>query len=185
MKFTLNKDLKPSELFHLAAFGIPKDFKDSLYVETSIYGPMFIKAYVKISKSYPEIISSTTTCRSRMLVTSTKPQKIARDIWENVLAGDLRKLANVIDFSTIGHCTNSFAPQIPERDSWKPLREVLTRHGAVIMGNSLLVREPDHQKLNALAVSVAAKVKFMTGDNLIIHFENPPEKSYMEILTYA
>ena len=188
MKFTLNKDLTTSELFHLAAFGIPKDFKDSLYVEMSIYDPMFIKAYVKISKSCPEITSSTTTYGSNMLVTSTKPQKINRHIWENILSGDikaLKALAEIIDFSTIGHCANSYAPQIPIENSCGAFVEISALNGTVVVDNSPLVREPDPQRLISLAVSVAAKVKFMTGKNPIIHFENPPEKSYMGILTYA
>ena len=61
MKLILNNTLTTSELFHLAAFGMHKDFKNSLYVEVSIYDPRFIKTYVKVSKSEPEIISSTTT----------------------------------------------------------------------------------------------------------------------------
>ena len=81
MKFTLKENLTTSELFHLAAFGMHKDFKNSLYVEASIYDPIFIKTYVKVSKSEPEIILSTTTYGSRMLITSTKPQKISQKIW--------------------------------------------------------------------------------------------------------
>ena len=188
MKLILNSDLKPSELFHLAAFGVQKNFKNNFYVETSIYDPMFIKAYVKISKSYPEIISSTTTYGSNMLVTSTKPQKINRYIWENIVAGDikaLKALAEIIDFSTIGYCANSYAPQIPIENSCGAFVEISALNETVIVDNSPLVREPDPQRLISLAVSVAAKIKFMTGKNPIIHFENPPEKSYMEILTYA
>ena len=190
MKFTLNKDLTTSELFHLAAFGIPKDFKDSLYVETSIYDPMFLKAYVKISKSSPEIISSTTTYGSRMLVTSTKPQKITQKVWENILAGDikaLKALAEIIDFPTIGHCANSYAPQIHFRDSWRPLVDVFALHGAIIVDNIPLIREPDPQKLISLAVSTAAKIKFVYGQNSYIHIENLEnfEDNYMELLTYV
>ena len=185
MKLTLNKNLTASELFHLTAFGMRKDFKNSLYVEASIYDPMFIKAYIKVSKSEPEIISSTTTYGSRMLITSTKLQKISRKTWENILRGDVRALAGVINFSTIGHCANSYAPQIHFGDSWRPLIDVFALHGAIIVDNIPLIREPDPQKLISLAVSTAAKIKFMTGKNPIIHFENPPEKSYMEILTYA
>lgn len=187
MKFTLNKDLKPSELFHLAAFGIPKDFKDSLYVETSIYDPMFIKAYVKVSKLEPEIISSTTTYGSRMLVTSTKPQKISQKIWENSLRGDGKALAGVINFSTVGHCANSYAPQIHFGDSWRPLVDVFAIHGAIIVDNIPLIREPDPQKLISLAVSTAAKIKFVYGQNSHIHIENLEnfEDNYMEILTYV
>ena len=184
MKLLLNSDLKPSELFHLAAFGVQKSFKNNFYVETSIYDPMFIKAYVKISKSYPEIISSTTTYGSSMLVTSTKPQKINQNVWENILAGDikaLKALAEIIDFSTIGYCANSYAPQIP----YGAFVAISALNETVIVDNIPLVREPDPQRLISLAVSAAAKIKFMTGKNPIIHFENPPEKSYMEILTYA
>ena len=185
MKFTLNNTLTPSELFHLAAFGVHKDFKNSLYVESSIYDPIFIKAYVKVSKSEPEIVSSTTTYGSRMLITSTKPQKISQNVWENILAGDEKALAGVINFSTVGHCANSYAPQIQFGDSWRPLIDVFALHGAIIVDNIPLIRESDPQKLISLAVSTAAKIKFMTGKNPIIHFENPPEKSYMEILTYV
>ena len=190
MKLLLNKDLTTSELFHLAAFGIPKDFKDSLYVGTSIYDPMFIKAYVKISKSYPEITSSTTTYGSNMLVTSTKLQKINRHIWENILSGDikaLKALAEIIDFSTIGHCANSFAPQIHFGESWGPLIEIFALEGAVIVDNTTLVKEPDPQKLISLAVSTAAKIKFVYGQNSHIHIENLEnlEDNYMELLTYV
>ena len=184
MKFTLNNTLTTSELFHLAAFGIPKDFKDSLYVETSIYDPMFIKAYVKISKLEPEIISSTTTYGSNMLVTSTKPQKINQKIWENILAGDLKAFAEIIDFSTIGHCANSYAPPISFGEHWEEFVEIFATQGAVIVDNATLVEESDPQKLISLAVSMAAKIKFMYGKNSLIHIENF-EDNYMEILTYA
>ena len=185
MKFALSNDLTKSELFHLAAFGIPKNFRDSVYMESSIYEPMFIKAYVKIPKKIPEIVSSTTTYGSRMLVTSTKPQKINQDIWGNILAGDLKALANVINFSEIGHCSNSYAPQIHFGDSWRPFVELFALHGAVIVDNNPLVRESDPQKLNSLAVSLAAKMKFIYGISSIIHIENLQESSYTEILTYA
>ena len=187
MKFALSNDLTKSELFHLAAFGVPKDFKNSAYMESSIYEPMFIKAFVKISKEIPEIVSSTTTYGSRMLVTSTKPQKIARDIWENALTGDLKGLANVINFSTIGHCANSFAPQIHFGESWRPLIEIFALEGAVIVDNTTLVKEPDPQKLISLAVSTAAKIKFVYGQNSYIHIENLEnfEDNYTELLTYV
>ena len=185
MKFALSNDLTKSELFHLAAFGIPKNFRDSVYMESSIYEPMFIKAYVKISKKIPEIVSSTTTYGSRMLVTSTKPQKINQDIWENILAGDLKALANVINFSTIGYCANSYAPQIHFGDSWRPFVEIFALHRAVIVDNNPLVREPDTRKLNSLAVSMAAKMEFIYGIKSIIHMEDIQESSYTEILTYA
>ena len=185
MKFTLNNTLTTSELFHLAAFGMHKDFKNSLYVEASIYDPLFIKAYVKISKLEPEIISSTTTYGSNMLVTSTKPQKINQKIWENILAGDLKAFAEIIDFSTIGHCANSYAPRIPIEHNLGAFVELSALKGTVVLDNTPLVREPDPQKLISLAVSMAAKIKFMAGKNLIIHLGNPPEKSYMEILTHV
>ena len=187
MKVTLNNDLTTSELFHLAAFGMHKDFKNSLYVEVSIYDPIFIKAYVKVSKSEPEIISSTTTYGSRMLVTSTKPKKINQKIWENILAGDGKALAGVINFSTVGHCANSYAPQIHFGDSWRPLIDVFALHGAIIVDNIPLIREPDPQKLISLAVSTAAKIKFVYGQNSHIHIENfeDLEDNYMEILTYV
>lgn len=183
MRFALNNDLTTSELFHLAAFGVPKNFRDSMYTEVSIYEPIFIKAFVKISKKIPEMISSTTTYGSRMLVTSTKPQKIARDIWENILTGDLKGLANIINFSTIGHCANSCAPQIHFGDSWRPFINLFALHGAIIVDNTALVEEPDPQKLNNLAVSTAAKVKFIYGITSIIHMENLQESTYGEILT--
>lgn len=187
MKYTLNNDLNTSELFHLAAFGMPKDFKNSLYVEASIYDPIYIKAYVKVSKSEPEIVSSTTTYGSRMLVTSTKPQKITQKIWENILAGDGKALAGVINFSTIGHCANSYAPQIHFGDSWRPLVDVFALHGAIMVDNIPLIRESDPQKLISLAVSTAAKIKFVYGQNSHIHIENLEdiEDNYMDILTYV
>ena len=187
MKLILNNTLTTSELFHLAAFGMHKDFKNSLYVEVSIYDPRFIKTYVKVSKSEPEIISSTTTYGSRMLVTSTKPQKISRKTWENILKGDVRALAGVINFSTIGYCANSYAPQIQFGDSWRPLIDVFALHGAIIVDNIPLIREPDPQKLISLAVSTAAKIKFVYGQNSHIHIENLEnfEDNYMEILTYV
>ena len=190
MKFTLNGNLTTSEIFHLAAFGMHKDFKNSLYVEASIYDPLFIKAYVKISKSEPEIISSTTTYGSRMLVTSTKPQKINQNVWENILAGDikaLKALAEIIDFSTIGHCANSYAPRIPIEHNFGAFAEISALNGTVVLDNIPLIREPDPQKLISLAVSTAAKIKFVYGQNSHIHIENLEnfEDNYMEILTYA
>lgn len=189
MKVTLNRNLTTSELFHLAAFGMHKDFKNSLYVEASIYDPIFIKAYVKVSKSEPEITSSTTTYGSRMLVTSTKPQKINQKTWENILRGDRKALAGVINFSTIEHCANSYAPEIHFGDSWRPLIDVFALHGAIIVDNITLIREPDPQKLISLAVSTAAKIKFVYGQNSHIHthIENLKnlEDNYMEILTYV
>ena len=187
MKLILNNTLTPSELFHLAAFGMRKDFKNSLYVEASIYDPMFIKAYVKVSKSEPEVVSSTTTYGSRMLITSTKPQKINRNVWENILAGDIKALAEIIDFSTIGHCANSYAPQIPIENSFGAFAEISAFNETVIVDNIPLVREPDPQKLISLAISAAAKIKFVYGQNSHIHIgklENF-EENYMEILTYV
>ena len=185
MKFALSNDLTKSELFHLAAFGIPKNFRDSVYMESSIHEPTFIKAYVKISKKIPEIVSSTTTYGSRMLVTSTKPQKIPEIIWENILDGDLKALAEVINFSTIGHCANSYALQVHYGDSWKPFVEIFTLPEGLVVDNTTLVKEPDPRKLNSLAVSTAAKIKFMYGVSSIIHIENLQESSYTGILTYA
>ena len=185
MKFALSSDLTSVELFHLAAFGIPKNFRDSVSMESSIHEPMFVKAYVKISKEIPEIVSSTTTYGSSMLITSTKPQKIAQNIWENILAGDLKALANVINFSEIGHCSNSYAPKIYFGDSWRHFVELFALHGAVIVDNNPLVRESDPQKLNSLAVSLAAKIGFIYGMKSIIHMEDVQESSYMEILTHA
>ena len=125
-----------------------------------------------------------------MLVTSTKPQKINQNLWENILAGDLKALkalAEIINFSTVGHCANSYAPQIHFGDSWRPLVDVFALHGAIIVDNIPLIREPDPQKLISLAVSTAAKIKFVYGQNSHIHIENLEnfEDNYMEILTYA